>query len=168
MTKSREKKIGLTGRLISEPTPQYLEAVRILADLDTYDRAFGEVRAVRILERLRRLGYRQSRGTPCAHRLVGAKSCRVGDCLPPDADHISLWSRDGKPAMLISQPYGLYTDALEGTIAFAEERGLSVLIDAGLSWHYPSVTLAVVLTRKESTILPRKNLPFNQRIRMCV
>lgn len=74
---------------------------------------------------------------------------RADGCWPPPAaDHVTLWSRAGKPAMLMSQPYGLRYEDLKATIEYAEENGLRVFIDAGLSWHYPSATLAVILTRK--------------------
>lgn len=149
MTKQRSEEFQLTGEFVDKPSPQYLETVRMLADLDTYDRAFGEVASSRIQERLRRMGYTQSRGTPCVHRLLGKRSCRgERDCLPPDSDHVTLWNRDGKPAMLVSQPYGVFHDALKGTLAFAEERGLSVFIDAGFSWYWCGTTVAVILTRK--------------------
>jgi hypothetical protein len=50
--------------------------------------------------------------------------------------------------MLLSQPYGLRYEDLKATVEYAEENGLRVFIDAALSWHFASATLAVILTRK--------------------
>lgn len=53
----------------------------------------------------------------CPCQLIGGRTSP--DC--PDGggwlDHVSLWNRDGKPAVFVSQPYGVTT------------RGLSVLLD---------------------------------------
>jgi hypothetical protein len=127
----------------------YQDAVQKLGQLGDYDRAFGEVASRRTLERLAKIGYKQSRGQACVHRLLGKKSCQHGaDCLPPAHDHITLWLRDGEPAMTVSHLYGISDNDLKATLAYADEKGLSVYIDAGLSWHYPSSTVAVILTRK--------------------
>lgn len=154
MAKTRKKKkVSLTRRLKGPPTFEYLQAVRSLEKVKDYDRVFGEIAATRRLEALRARGYRKSSGKPCIHRLLGQKTCLRSDvrrdgCWPPAGDHVTLWLRDGKPAMLVSQPYGLRYEDLKATVEYAEENGLRVFIDAGLSWHYPSATLAVILTRK--------------------
>lgn len=127
----------------------YQDAVQKLRQLSDYDRAFGEVASHRTLERLDKIGYKQSRGMACVQRLLGKKRCQHGaDCLRPAHDHITLWLLDGQPAMIVSHLYGISDNYLRETLAYAHQKGLSVYIDAGLSWHYPSSTVAVILTRK--------------------
>jgi len=127
----------------------YQDAVQKLGQLKDYDRAFGEVASLIILDRLHEIGYRKARGQACIHRLLGKKRCKHGaDCLPPMHDHITLWFFNGEPAMIVSHLYGLSDHDLKVTLTYASEKGLAVYIDAGLSWHYPSSTVALFLTRK--------------------
>lgn len=154
MAKTRKKeKVKLTRRMVNEVSFEHLQAVRSLEKVKNYDRVFAEIAATRRLESLHALGYKKSSGKPCIHRLLAHKTClrsdvRADGCWPPAADHVTLWLRDGKPAMLVSQPYGLRYEDLKATVEYAEENGLRVFIDAALSWHYASATLAVILTRK--------------------
>src|SRR5438270_10487759 len=94
----------------------YQDAVQRLGQLPDYDRAFGEVSSRRTLERLDKSGYKQSRGQACVQRLLGKKRCLHGaDCLPPAKDHITLWLRDGEPAMIVAHLYGISHKHLRAT-----------------------------------------------------
>jgi hypothetical protein len=57
-------------------------------------------------------------------------------------DHLSIWNRDGRPAVLVAQPYGLRRDGLELLGQLEREHGLSVEVDA-LGWHYPGHVVRV-------------------------
>lgn len=75
---------------------------------------------------------------------------RYGDCRaghdhtrPPWMDHLTGWTRNGKPAMLVSQPYGLTRDCL-AELADLDRSDLPVSID-GTGW-YGHGTLFITVT----------------------
>lgn len=56
-------------------------------------------------------------------------------------DHVTLWLKDGKPFMVVSQPYHLTPEALAELGELTQEFDVSV--DGAGSWHYPGHTILV-------------------------
>lgn len=89
----------------------------------------------------------------CVNRLIG-KRCGIGNlkCVDPcpripAGDHLSLWNKDGKPFVIVSQPYGLTWSALVETVQFCERYGLRPDIDTWPSWHSPGKVLTILYFR---------------------
>jgi hypothetical protein len=94
-------------------------------------------------------GLRQvRRSTYCVCRLIG-KQCQYGgtsDCprALPEADHPTLWLRNGKPAVLVSQPYQICQPERLGD--FCREHELECVICTWPAWHRPGSVLHVEIT----------------------
>jgi hypothetical protein len=97
-------------------------------------------------------GLKESKATAgfCVCRLLG-KRCRAfgaSDCenAVPEADHPSLWLRNGKAEMFVSQPYQITDVANLG--AFCRHRGLTCRIVTWPAWHNPGHVLHIEITKK--------------------
>ncbi|KKN08239.1 hypothetical protein LCGC14_1058630 [marine sediment metagenome] len=88
--------------------------------------------------------------TYCVCSLLGKGCKRYGssDCVNgvPECDHPSLWLRDGKPAVFVSQPYQIRDPKRLGE--FCAERGLECMIRTWPAWHYRGSVLHVEIRRK--------------------
>jgi hypothetical protein len=132
----------------NEQTHLYRQAVEALSKLleaegrDMVTRAYAEVSS-RVICQEATKGLKKSTST-CIYRLLGRKT-RSDE--PPGTDHPSLWNKDGKPELFISQPYGLSWGKLRELVAFCETHGLEVNMDAGTSWYFPGRSLRVVFRK---------------------
>lgn len=67
------------------------------------------------------------------------ESFRLGGYMPAHilrwGDHVTAWTRDKKPAVLISQPYGCPPGVLDGLVRDGAAVGLRVLITPGWYGH---------------------------------
>jgi len=90
----------------------------------------------------------------CVCRLLDKKCGHYGSSICPNAvpecDHPSLWLRDGKAAVFVSQPYQIID--VEALGAFCKERGLEVAITTWPAWHYPGSVLHVEIRRAGGTV----------------
>ena len=102
----------------------------------------------RMASYIERRGVKPSSGWCFLERLTGRRAVR-DPMRFAWLDHPSLWIKDGKPFSFVSQPYGLGLQDLREIVAYCEEHNLDVLVDAGMSWHYPGATVAVEFTRKK-------------------
>lgn len=147
------------SRFKDKPTPEYLEAVRALAKLSITDAnaAFADAVAGRIRDGyVKRLnGATEHGGHVCFERLAGARRCpNRGDnpCWSPygvgGMDHLSEWRSAGATTAIVSQPYGFGLETMREMVALCDERGFTLWVDAGRSWHYPGRTVAVAYTRR--------------------
>jgi hypothetical protein len=103
-------------------------------------------------------GLRESTGHPCLARLVG-KSCWVYrdarfkkkaeeiDCDVPKADHTSLWTKGGRAAAYVMQPYGISSRTMDWVYAFCRKYGLKLMISTDQSWHFPGKSTMLVIYR---------------------
>jgi len=144
-----------------ERTEAYLAAIKALRDLieaeglNKANRAYAEASAETIQESFAKIeGATRAGGRMCMRRLLG-KKCTVGypseirdgashECVPPGSDHVSLWNKDGKASMLVSQPYDLSYRTLKEMLAFCEDHGLEVDISTYPTWHFPGQVLGVI------------------------
>lgn len=94
---------------------------------------------------------KQCRGRVCTCRLLGVRHRLVDyrNCLPPEADHCSLWNKDGRPEILLSEPYPISLNKVRAMVEFADQHGLCFHIHADGFW-FPSQTLRIEWTRKEA------------------
>lgn len=147
-----------------ERTEAYLAAIKALQalieaeGLDKANRAFAEASDEAIRESFsKREGVTPAGGHICVRRLLG-KKCTLGYpsevrdgsshlCLPPGSDHWSLWNKEGKASLLVSQPYDLSYNTLKEMINFCEVNGLEVNINADATWHFPGRVVGVVWSK---------------------
>lgn len=61
-------------------------------------------------------------------------------------DHGTRWLKDGRPHMLVGQPYQLEPEDLEELAALARDHDLDVWISTYPDWHYPGSVLSVTVT----------------------
>lgn len=98
-------------------------------------------------------GVKESRGHLCITRLLGRR-CQIGrfygeamehQCLPPGADHYSLWidKKTKRPEIFVSQPYHFYEITAERTVEFCKKFGLKFTIKTWPAWHYPGHVLFI-------------------------
>jgi hypothetical protein len=142
----------------SEQAKSAIAALQVVAHEESYDTA-SRVSAIVQTDHafeafVKRYGLKRANGGQCIQRLTQGR-CYGGyphkrcACRPPAADHITLWNKDGKPAIYVSQPYGLSYKDLQETLAFCEAYHLNVLVDTWPSWHFPGHTLSLLYTAKE-------------------
>ena len=65
-------------------------------------------------------------------------------------DHCSLWLKNGKPHVFVSQPYPGSTSEVAECIAFANENGLVLRIGTWPAWHYPGAVLMMEYFRRST------------------
>lgn len=102
-------------------------------------------------------GFKESSGRPCLSRLLGGRCAypfhtRDKPCAPPSRDHESIWLKDGKPVVLVNQPYGLGTRDIVSMANLCETHGLDVSIRSSVGWHFYGRTVAVLFTAKETPL----------------
>lgn len=88
----------------------------------------------------------------CLCRLAGKqcpwKSGHGAGCITfHGIDHFSLWNRNGKPFVCISQPYGIGMNGIQSLVKMCEEHHLEARIDA-YSWWYPDSTIMIEIHRE--------------------
>jgi len=85
----------------------------------------------------------KSKGHPCIQRLIGKKCSDDMECAPPDAYHMILWNKFGKPYSYMSQQYVLGLEMMRKVIQFCDKYNLNVQVDAYPSHNdgHPVVTL---------------------------
>ena len=91
----------------------------------------------------KRYGLRPTTGARSVDRLPGKRS---GELRVPGEDHSSLWLHEGKPAVYVTQPYGLSWDTLRAVVGFCEANGLRADVGAAPAWHFPGAVLHVEIT----------------------
>lgn len=84
-----------------------------------------------------RRGLRESK-RPCIQRLIGNR-CDYTDCRPSGygLDHTVLFNLNGKPAVLVSEPYQLEDDDFMTLAGFCKQHNLTVLMTTK-PWHDPA------------------------------
>ena len=116
----------------------------------------GRVMACAVADRWKqawvdRYGLKESGGAVSFARLVGRR--RHANSLPrrrsdrpplypPCCDHPTLWLRDGKPAVFVSQPYHLNNDELHKLMGLCTAWGVTLRISTW-SWYFPGSTFLV-------------------------
>jgi hypothetical protein len=98
-----------------------------------------------------RAGVKPAGGRRAWRRLLGLRDIgdhrhpKVIEHLPGD-DHCTLWLRDGKPAVWVSQPYPLGSSTIAQMTYVAEQYGLAFEISTWPAWHNPASVLFVEWT----------------------
>lgn len=145
----------VTRRFRDSKNPHFIGAVKEIQALakatspEECRRAFASATAAVYEEEFRRrYGVTRSKSTACIQRLLG-KRCGISlqrdcDCHPPGTDHASLWLKDGKPHLFVSQPYNIRGSILGDATQFASEHGLELEIRADHNFHFPSSVLLMI------------------------
>jgi len=145
---------GNARSFLHDPSNAYREAVDALRklDLDTAERAFAEaVHDQWAAEWLESRNVTLSRGEQWVGPLLGKRGRYddeggVREHIPGCEDHISLWNKDGKPALFVCQPYHADVHQL---VHWCEERGLRASVQARRSWWFPGSTLLIEVSRPD-------------------
>ena len=139
---------------MDKPSSRYSEAIEVLTtligeeNLDSAERAFAEA-VSKEREKLFHSGEGAKQESPSnaiVSKFLGKKR---DNHWFPGWDHVSTLVKNGEPAALLSQPYGLSTKDLEGLLEFCKEYNLDTVIRAKESWHFPGYSLLMKFTKKE-------------------
>lgn len=148
------------------PSHLYRAAVRALRALDDSEPREAEAAAAEVLQHPRHAQIVASFGRPtwfegCTLRALGrarGHSCDDvslapghGRCLPPGTDHPRLLRKKSKTVGLLLQPYDVSWTALSGLVDYCQQHRLEARIVGAGSYHYPSRTVAIVLTPAAQT-----------------
>ena len=76
-------------------------------------------------------------------RLLGRRSRGSYPERLPGDDHVSLWLRERKPEVYVSQPYGLTSNVVAEMLRAAELYGLMFTISTWPAWWNPGAVLFV-------------------------
>ena len=92
---------------------------------------------------------RSRRASFCAHTLLGKKRCPdlYDTCRVPGGDHLSLWNLNGKPAIIVSQPYDKVDTVALGV--WSNHWGLVAHVYMDPAWHFPGRVLQVEIMTPE-------------------
>ncbi len=110
--------------------------------------AHDEVTRERLLRWARSRGLQFAPRGGCLHWIVARRCfgwCHDGHRSRMWMDHVTGWTRNGKPAILLCQPYALSELELESVAEVADAWNLSVKLD-GCGW-YGHGTVAIELSR---------------------
>lgn len=94
-------------------------------------------------------GLRKSRRYPSLYNLTHQRRPRcpwdeghVHDDAYPAFDHMTLWTRNGKPAVLTSHPYPVSGEFLLELLEKCKALGVTVYVSP-CSWYFPGATLLI-------------------------
>jgi hypothetical protein len=111
-------------------------------------RAYAAATQLRFLEDFMRCyGVTESKATPCVHRLVKKRCTFDRDCLPPGADHTSMWKMIGekKPSLIVTQPYDFDSRVFAEFVDWCRTFGVEASFGNQHSWHFPGATFAIMI-----------------------
>lgn len=148
------------GRFMTDKSQKYIETVEKIKDLvktdglDAAGRAYAEATS----EQLKK-DYAESRGLKPTTgrvdlcRLIGRQvkghpSLGAGWYSGRWIDHPSLWIKNGKPDVFISQPYHLSLEDMAQLISICNEFGLEATVSTWPGWHFPGAVLSVQVRKK--------------------
>jgi len=148
------------------PSPAYRRAVQALRALgesegvEMVTPAFAEAAAPLRREQFQRI-YRVKRtqGRDWVGRLLGKRYDPIVEGNPsiakfkfPGGDHESVWVRNGKPFLYVSEPAQIHLDKLREMVRFCDAHGLDVTITGWRSMWFPGANVAVVVRKKETAL----------------
>jgi hypothetical protein len=94
---------------------------------------------------------RHSRAGRCLHWIATGRCaedwCKANATKHRWMDHVSGWTRDGKPAVLVCQPYGVHDESLRDILRVADEYQLEAHID-GTGWYGHGTTFIALSPRE--------------------
>ena len=125
---------SLTGNL-----PIEVRARAVLGSPDRWPYGANEVETqLALLEWAEQRKLHYSYRAHCLHWIArgrcGVSRCREGHGSHRWMDHVTGWTRDGKPTLLVCQPYGLSLNDLDDLVATTRKFDLEAHID-GTGWY---------------------------------
>ena len=61
---------------------------------------------------------------------------------------MTMWNKDGKPAVIVIQPYSFSEDSMQEVSEFCERLDLHATVSNNFNWHYPTGVVTLMITRK--------------------
>jgi hypothetical protein len=137
------------GKWARAPGSDYDLAIDGMHVWDTRVPASREAHHESVLRRVwaEREGVTLTEDHACLLRLTEA-GCRAPgrSCVHlPGCDHTSLWMKDGKPHIYVTQPYNLSIERLDEMFRACRRLGLTLRVDSALAWHDAGAVLIEVL-----------------------
>ena len=141
-----------------KPSASYLRALRALEELaeeegsDAVRRACADATWEDNKKSfVKSKGLREAK-SQSIERLIGKHSKSLlespSPAVLPGDDHPSLWLKNGKPHVYISQPYELSIEDLKELVEFCERHSLNLHVSTWPAWHFPGSVLNVKVTKK--------------------
>ncbi len=113
-------------------------------------RATAEEKAERLRAWASREGVTRSKGHCCLRRVATGR-CGIGDCPHlPGSDHTSVWIKEGRPHIYVTQPYHVSDATLTQMIRTCRQWGLMLRIDSAPAWHNEYALLIEVLREDQA------------------
>ncbi len=143
------------SRFKVKPSAVYLKTVaeiRKLAQaegIENAHRAYAEATSEQYRRQyLKEQGLKPTAEHACINRLAGRR-CIAGKtpCHIPGADHVSMWLKDGKPEVYISQPYHLSLKNMRALVELCDKHGLDANVSTRPSWHFPGAVLTIEIRK---------------------
>lgn len=140
-----------------ERTPSYDMVISLLREVKEAERAAAEGLTLNRWKEWKNSGLSRSSSIPCLSKLVGNRcpGNMYHECVPRGFDHTTMWTLNGKPYAVVTQPYTISMGDLELITDSVRALGLRFFITARDSWHFPGHTLALIVYRNEF-IMPVK------------
>ena len=139
------------------PTAVEARAVGIVADRWPYGPNANPETRRPLVEWAKAGGLRYSPHGRCLHWISRGR-CAVSQCNDGPhrrhwMDHVTGWTRDGAPAVLVAQPYGLTVDDLRDLADVDERWQLDVRVD-GTGWYGFGTTFVELWAQPRSRWCP--------------
>ena len=157
-TAKMTKKYITRGRGESKPmrpkeSALYIETVKKIRELVSAEGDVGRAYAEAVRDHskavyLRTRGLKPTSGRVDLCRLTGKRARADNGYYMGWIDHPSLWIKDGKPEVFISQPYQLSLEDMRELIATCDAFGLEAMVDTWPSWHFPTGVLTIKVRKK--------------------
>jgi hypothetical protein len=144
-----EKYLMQTSMTVDEDRTDHEQAVRTSLELLRRDRSAGAVQRLEEARHTSARAWGRRRGLTMAKpgsewwRLLGRRSRGFHPDRLPGDDHVSLWLRDRKPEVHVSQPYGLTSEVVAEMVRAAQLYGLEFTISTWPAWWNPGAVLFV-------------------------
>lgn len=142
-------------RFISKFSADYLNTVNVLRELEKKEqnasRAYADAVWSSVKEDwIKSNGVISSKRRVCIGTLMGKQSCRgckIDRCMPPGADHSSLWEKGGVPEVFVTQPYVLSFEKMKELVDYCNELGLTANISTWPGWHFPGQAMLIEIRK---------------------
>lgn len=110
---------------------------------DTLKRIYAQVAHQSIYQYMEEKGYKRSSRADIRRLITGIEKKWHIPWYAPGDDHCSLWNKDGRAAVYLSQPYHLTMKDVQEMLEFAQKYELKFFINTYPDFHFPGSVLVV-------------------------
>jgi len=61
-----------------------------------------------------------------------------------------MWNKDGKPAVIVMQPYSIGNEDMQEISELCERLGLRATVSNNFNWHFPTGVVTLMISRKDN------------------